>query len=390
MKNYSILVVDDEPDNFDVIETFLTSEEYQLYYCSSGYDAIHWLEDFEPDLILLDVMMPELDGIQVCREIKSRSKWKKIPIIMVTALNSKQDLANCLESGADDFIGKPVNSIELKARIKSMLRIKTQYDRLNQFSILQRNTINMLARNMDELTGNIATSLSHELNTPLNGIVGALDILTSNFSDDDEFNLDNEEILELLDCAQNSTNRLVDLTKRFLLYLQLAISNSTKKESIAGESIFSLAIIDGITKEIALNLSREQDLVFEIQEATLAINEQYLALIISELVSNALKFSPSNSPITISSHIDNNQLHICIHDLGKGMTAEQISKVGILRQFEREKHQQQGVGIGLNLVRMITQAVEGSMNIDSVYGKETKVVISLPIMQEEETMADEH
>jgi CheY-like chemotaxis protein len=109
MKKQSVLIIDDEPDNFDVIETFLSvgstpgeeNQTYELHYAASGKEALNSLDVYNPDLILLDVMMPDIDGIEVCRQIKAMSKWKAVPIIMVTALNSKSDLAYCLSAGAD-------------------------------------------------------------------------------------------------------------------------------------------------------------------------------------------------------------------------------------------------------------------------------------------------
>jgi len=130
MSQPSILIIDDEPENFDVIEVLLSDQHYELYYTSNGQDVMNYLDVFQPDVILLDVMMPEEDGIEVCKRLKALPKWQSIPIIMVTALTAKEDLARCLTAGADDFISKPVNSIELKARINSMLRIKHQYDQL--------------------------------------------------------------------------------------------------------------------------------------------------------------------------------------------------------------------------------------------------------------------
>ncbi|MFN5854414.1 MAG: diguanylate cyclase domain-containing protein, partial [Pseudanabaenaceae cyanobacterium] len=130
----SILIVDDEPDNFDVIETFLSDQEYELHYAASGQDGINILEDLKPDLILLDVMMPGMDGIEVCQRIKAIREWESLPIIIVTSLTSKKDLAECLNAGADDFITKPVNRLELRARVKSMLRIRHQYQELATFN----------------------------------------------------------------------------------------------------------------------------------------------------------------------------------------------------------------------------------------------------------------
>jgi len=133
MKTTSILIIDDEPHNFDVLEALLHDQGYQLHYAASGQEAITTLDTFNPDLILLDVMMPEMDGITVCRRIKAMPKWETLPIVMVTALTTKKDLAECLTAGADDFIGKPIDSLELKARVRSMLRIRHQYQQLETF-----------------------------------------------------------------------------------------------------------------------------------------------------------------------------------------------------------------------------------------------------------------
>lgn len=140
-KQHSILVVDDEERVFDVIEGLLMREGYQLTYAPSALEAIQKLDALQPDVILLDVMMPQMDGIEACRQIKANPNWKHIPIIIVTALTSKEDLARSLDAGADDFISKPINSLELRARVRSMLRIKIQYDALA--ATLRLRTINL-------------------------------------------------------------------------------------------------------------------------------------------------------------------------------------------------------------------------------------------------------
>jgi len=121
-----ILVVDDESDNFDVIEALLANNTYQLHYASSGTKALERLDRLAPDLLLLDVMMPMMDGFEVCRQLRRHPAWQSLPIILITALDSKEDLAKGLEAGADDFISKPVNRVELRARIRSLLRIRRQ------------------------------------------------------------------------------------------------------------------------------------------------------------------------------------------------------------------------------------------------------------------------
>ncbi|PSN20248.1 GGDEF domain-containing response regulator [filamentous cyanobacterium CCP5] len=154
----SILVVDDNPDNFDTIETLLAGQTYQLHYAPGGAQALAYVEAFKPVLILLDVMMPNIDGLEVCRQIKAKPEWRNIPIIMVTALTAKEDLARCLHAGADDFISKPVNPIELRARVHSMLRIYEQHSQIQQLNqsleaqILQRTARIQQLVDFDELT----------------------------------------------------------------------------------------------------------------------------------------------------------------------------------------------------------------------------------------------
>lgn len=129
-KKVRILIIDDEESIFEVIEGLLLREGYDLTYVSSGKEALNRIEEIQPDVILLDLMMPEMDGLETCQQIKANQRWCHIPIIMVTALSSKEDLARSLEAGADDFLSKPINSIEMRARVRSMLRIKLQYDAL--------------------------------------------------------------------------------------------------------------------------------------------------------------------------------------------------------------------------------------------------------------------
>ena len=150
MSSFSLLVVDDQPANFDVIEALLDSPRsrlepdhtYEFHYANGGQSALDGLAFTRPDLILLDVMMPGIDGLELCRRLKAMPEWSSVPIIMVTALNSKQDLARCLDAGADDFISKPINRAELVARTRSMLRIRRQYLQLKDFNTRLEGLVN--------------------------------------------------------------------------------------------------------------------------------------------------------------------------------------------------------------------------------------------------------
>jgi class 3 adenylate cyclase len=110
----------------------LVLPDYRLIFAGNGFEALAKVDEFAPDLILLDVMMPGMNGFEVCQRLKAEQRWRHIPVILVTALDSVEDLAYGLEAGADDFVSKPVNSLELRARVRSLLRIKSQYDALEK------------------------------------------------------------------------------------------------------------------------------------------------------------------------------------------------------------------------------------------------------------------
>lgn len=373
----SILVIDDEPDNFDVIEALLSKQNYELHYSANGQEAIASLDFFQPDVILLDVMMPDMDGIEVCQRIKAIAKWQPVPIIMVTALTSKDDLALCLESGADDFITKPVNSLELRARLNSMLRIKHQYDRLNTLFNLQKDTTNLLQNNLDQLCGNIVSILPHEINTPLNGVFGIIDLLVDGYQD-----MDTEEIHEMLEMAQQSTHKLEKLTKRFLLYAQLEVSATNPTTSDPRNTnhpkISTQPLIEKAIKNIAQTYNRVNDLILDLENIQVSMREPDLLWIINELLDNAFKFSNSGTPVKVSSKSHDGMLELSIFDQGRGMTAAQIAQIGAFAQFERKHYEQQGMGLGLKIVQKIVCIYGGKFSISSVYQQGMTVHIKLP------------
>ncbi|RMF64839.1 MAG: response regulator [Calditrichaeota bacterium] len=123
-KSRTILVVDDVPVNIQLLNTYLSAEGYVVVTAQDGVEALEKVKTLDPDLVLLDVMMPKMNGFEVCKAIKSDVDTKFIPVIMVTALNELQDKLKGMDSGADDFLSKPFNKLELLARVRSLLRIK--------------------------------------------------------------------------------------------------------------------------------------------------------------------------------------------------------------------------------------------------------------------------
>ncbi len=129
-KTKTILIADDQPGVRTLLGEILSEERYKLIFADNGINALNMVDEFQPDLILLDVLMPGMTGIEVCQQLKNDDRWRHIPIILITALDSIKDLARGLDAGADDFIPKPVRVLEIQARVRSLLRVKEQYDLL--------------------------------------------------------------------------------------------------------------------------------------------------------------------------------------------------------------------------------------------------------------------
>jgi two-component system, sensor histidine kinase and response regulator len=291
MSTYSILVVDDEPDNFDVIQSLLPGETYTLHYAMNGQQAIASLEKYDPDVILLDVMMPDISGIEVCKKIKSMSEWKSIPIVMVTALSSKEDLAMCLASGADDFVSKPVNSLELRARVNSMLRIKKQHDRIQSLSKLQRTNIHSLTHNLHEIRVDLAGGFANEFDRPLDIICDNNEHLTNNINE-----LSFAAILHTLGQNNRSARKLQSLLRKLWFYLQIVLEKSAPSLLDISNlvSIVDRCSIDkfsGADKPITISCS--------VKDARLAVDPAHFEWICNESIEYIINHLNPNARLSI-------------------------------------------------------------------------------------------
>ena len=169
MHEPTILVVDDNPQNVELLEAYLIPEKYEVMTAFDGVEALERVEEKAPDIVLLDVMMPRMNGYEVCKTRKGDEKTRFIPIVMVTALKELDDKIQSIEAGADDFLTKPFNKLELLTRIKSLIRVKRLHDDLGQ----SYTELKELERTKDNLTQMII----HDLKNPLAGVKASLEIV---------------------------------------------------------------------------------------------------------------------------------------------------------------------------------------------------------------------
>ena len=352
MSSYSILIVDDEPDNFDVIEALLPSESYKLHYANCGEDALSGLDKFNPDVILLDVMMPGIDGLEVCRRLKLMSQWQAVPIIMVTALASKEDLARCLAAGADDFVNKPVNGLELRARVNSMVRIKKQHDRIQSFSKLQRNNIHSLANNLNEIRLDLAVGFPNEFNAPLDIISANIEHLTRNI---DRLDLDTK--LQILATSDRSVGQLRKLTKKFWFYLQLTLETpaTDRQDTCTPKSIVEQSAI-----AIFESLPRPIDFDCEIDDTKLAVNPEHFQWIVDELFDRIFSNSTANLGLKINGENIDNAFHLSISSCrSSGQGTDLDAEMSKLLQFNPAGIEEEELAIGLKIVKKIVEIYDG-------------------------------
>ncbi|MEG3867568.1 MULTISPECIES: response regulator [unclassified Microcoleus] len=336
----SVLIVDDEPDNFDVIETLLNEQDYQLHYAASGQEAIASLDIFDPDLILLDVMMPGIDGIEVCRKIKAMSKWQAVPIIMVTALNSKSDLAHCLTAGADDFISKPVNAIELRARVHCMLRIKHQYDDLQSLLKLREDMVKMVV---------------HDLRNPLAGILLGLEILKSLEYPKEQQQMQLERIYS---SAQAIQLLIDDLLQIYLL--------ESGKNRLNYTDIYLCDLIESaISNFEGIAAKKNQFIVAQLpgqNSIKVSADATMIHRMLDNLLSNAIKFSPPNSQIIVTvEFLTSGKAKIQVIDSGPGVPDTLRQKIFEKYEIGNLMSNVSQIGLGLAFCKMVVEAHGGEI-----------------------------
>ncbi|MDJ0689027.1 MAG: response regulator [Xenococcaceae cyanobacterium MO_188.B32] len=360
----TILVIEDEQYIRENIVEMLEVENYNVYAAENGKVGVDLAQKTIPDLILCDVMMPELDGYYVLSELRSNSATQTIPLIFLTAKTTREDMRLGMDLGADDYLTKPFTRDELLGTVTTRIIKQVAVERKTQ-------------EKLDKLRNSISQSLPQEFRIPLNGIISLSQFLREEFD-----TIDKEEALELLEEIYFSGQRLHRLTQNFLLYAKLVQIQSHPRRFKMLQELKEEAqteeIIAAIAREKAKELKRKDDLRLDLCSASVSISLSKIKKITEEIIDNAFKFSQAGTLVKVETRHDNNTFHLVITDRGRGMTTAQINQLGAYLQFERHIYEQQGSGLGLTIAKLMIELHGGTMSIESTPGKYTSIHITLP------------
>lgn len=359
-----ILVMEDEQSLLEEVLDMLRFEEFDAIGAENGEVGVRMAREHLPDLIICDIMMPKLNGYGVLLELHSDPSTSMIPFIFLTAKADREQLRYGMDLGADDYITKPFTHDEL------LNAIHTRLER-------QRSLQEKYEQRLDDLRQAIVLALPHELRTPLTSIIGYAELMSM----DSEY-LDAEQISEMATSILKAGQRLHRQIENYLLYAQLEIIKLDPGWIIRlheNRLPKPADVIQNVANQRAHEAQREQDLTLTLDNATARISRESLEKIVLELVDNAFKFSKAGTPINIHGFSTNSDYVITVEDRGRGMKAEQVQALGAYMQFERKLHEQQGSGLGLILARRLSEIYGGSLSIESVPDKGTRVTLTIPL-----------
>jgi two-component system, sensor histidine kinase and response regulator len=342
-----ILAVDDNPDNLFLVQLTLEQEGYDIQLVDNGPEALSQIEKSPPDLILLDVMMPGMNGYEVARRIRSNPQLPFIPILMITA-HEQSSVVEGLDAGADEFIRKPVQIDELQARVRSLLRLKHSIDQRESF----------------------VQCLTHDLRTPLVAADRMLNLISQGVFGDVSGDLQ-EALSSLATSNQNMLSMLntlldaysYDVGQKVLSFIGFPVGE------LVAEVLRELA---PIAQDQGIDLrSKVADNVVEIRGDRLELRR-----VLANLVGNALKFTDTGS-IEVRVTRDNEHITVEVEDTGTGIAPEDRAR--IFDRFRQGKHLRAGSGLGLYLCQQIVAAHQGSIDFRSQVGQGTVFTVRLPI-----------
>lgn len=366
--NATILVVEDDVHLLEGIRDILILDGYDVLTACDGAQALEILEaqPKPPDLIVSDIMMPRMDGIEFFRRVRQVAEWVSIPFIFLTARGEKSDYYKGLRMGVDDYIIKPYDPADLLVKIES--RLKRQ-QLLNQAH----------SQSMERLKRQILTILNHEFRTPLTFVVAYADML----NDSSTGNLPEADMLAYLKGVGAGAERLRSLIENFIMLVEIEAGDAEQTYQWRKCPITSLQpVFDSARERVKALRDGSHPFSIQLEDSipSFVADAEYLAVAVGHLLSNAAKFSDSGRPVTLGAQAQDGSVQIWVRDEGRGIAPDQYERIwDSFYQVDRAVHEDQGAGAGLAIVRGIARLHGGSVEVTSQVGVGSTFTITLPL-----------
>jgi two-component system sensor histidine kinase/response regulator len=366
---YKILIVDDVVSNVLLLKILLTNEKFQVCTANNGTTCIEMAKKEHPDLILLDVMMPDISGFDTAVILKKDEETKEIPIIFLTALNTPADLVHGFQVGANDFLTKPFNKEELVMRVMQQISLVAAKRIIEKQNAELRATLS----NRDKMYSVIA----HDLRSPMASIRMVLNLVVQSATPD----VVGEELYALLDQANRESEEVHDLLDNLLKWTK----SQTGRLNVVLQDLDLNDIIPGVvdifdmiaqTKNIKLDLQRTD------QKLIVNADNDMLKTVVRNFMSNAIKFSPEGSSIEIIMQSEGDFAKVSVRDHGVGIAADRLNSIFHKGETTYGTGGEEGSGLGLQLCQDFARKIGGDCIVESVEGQGSTFSVLIPLKKD--------
>jgi two-component system, sensor histidine kinase and response regulator len=359
-----ILVADDEPKNRELICDLLVAEGHTVIEATNGLEVLESANAEACDVILLDVMMPQMNGLAACRQLKQNPGTMHIPVLIVSALSDREQLLQGIDAGANDYLIKPINSKDVILRVRNAVYAKHLFDQVQE---------NLTAlHKLEALRDNLTSMIVHDLRSPLMGIAGYLEILELQAAD----KLDHDD-LNILGNARSSASILMGMINSLLDVSRLE----------QGEMPLDMQMqdLDTVVQDALDSLGSVTDsvsFVYQKPSAPIMANcdASLVSRIIANLVGNAVKFTPEGGKVTLAMESNEAGVKLLVADTGYGIPPEHHQNIfEKFAQVElRKQHKMYSTGLGLTFCKLATEAQGGTIGVESKVNQGSTFWITLP------------
>lgn len=364
---YKILIVDDVMSNVLLLKVLLTNEKFAIATASNGRQALEQVEKENPDLVLLDVMMPDMSGFEVAQHLKSNPNTADIPIIFLTALNSTADIVKGFQVGANDFISKPFNKEELIIRVTHQISLVAA----KRLILSKTEELQRTIAGRDKLYSVIA----HDLRSPMGSIKMVLNMLILNLPSEKI----GAEMYELLTMANQTTEDVFSLLDNLLKWTKSQIG----KLNVVYQDVDLVEVTDGVIEIFSMVVSLKKIRIHEMKPEKMMVNADIdmLKTVVRNLLSNAIKFSKENSEVLVKMEEVDGMAVVSVQDYGCG-----ISEEGQKKLLHTDTHfstfgtnNEEGSGLGLLLCKDFVVKNGGKLWFTSKEGEGSIFSFSIPV-----------